>query len=369
MAQTKTVTIKADYIKSEVRNGRVGVGDRLHLDVSRIRRIFAWNRKYYIEYETEKVDYYRQHTEEVPPLAVELRYRIEAYKVEICNKCGREIEWDADEPFCPRGCHDYYDDWDWREETRQRLVIESSITDEVKKFIEKALGVKTEFVDSLFRNIAGGFTPQFKLLEVDVALREAHITGLAIVENPVFVYSDYDSVDTFERRYDGRHIVAEVYKGGFYRLLFRYEGEPNLSALQKLHEEALAKKQKEEEKRRKAEEELRRRREEEEKKWSDPQRVIDAVRKALPEWADGAVVVSKSVCHEDCDVYYSVYPAKRSNRGDGYYYSPEWRTLAVGIPDRFLEKFVDHIILRDGRTLKFKQEKNGGSKYVTLKLA
>ena len=367
MAQNKTITIKADYIKGEVRNGRVKVGDKLHLDVSRIRRIFAWNYKYYIEYETEKIDYYRQYAEQPPPYAVELPFRVQKYKVEICNKCGSIIEWDADEPYCPRGCDERYSDWSWREEERQRLVVESSITDEVKQFIEKTLKVKAEFVDSLFRNIAGGFAPQFKLLEVDVALREAHLTGLAVVENPVFQYSDYDSVDVLEKKYEGRYVVAEVYKGGFYRLLFRYEGTPDVSVIQRLHEEYVAKKHKEEERRRKAEEEMERRWREQEEKWRDPQKVIEAIRKALPDWADGAIVVAKSVCGEDCDVYYYVYPAKRSSRGDGYYYSPEWRTLKVDVPDRFLEKLANTIVLRDGKTIRVRQEKNSGSKYIALK--
>jgi hypothetical protein len=369
VTQNKTITIKADYIKSDVKNGRVKVGDKLHLDVSRIRRIFAWRHKYYIEYETEKTDYYKQYIEETPPLAVELKHRVEEYKVEICNKCGGVIEWDADEPFCPRGCHDYYDDWDYREEKRHRFVVESSVADEVKQFIEKALKVKAEFVDMLFRNMAGGFTPQFDIVKVDVVLYKAHITGLAVVENPTFVYSDYDSIDTFERRYDGKYIVAETYESGFYRLLFRYEGEPDLTALQKLHEEYADKERREKEERRKAEEEMMKRRKEEEKKWSNPAKVIEAIKAALPQWADGAFIFAKSVCGEDCDVYYYVYPVKRSNRGDGYYYSPEWRMLNVGVPDRFLEKYADHIILRDGKSLKVKHEKNGASKYVTLKPA
>jgi len=368
MAQ-KTITVKADYIKSDVKNGRVKVGDKLHLDVSRIRRIFAWRHKYYIEYETEKADYYKQYIEETPPYAVELEHRVEEYKVEICNKCGREIDWDADEPFCPRGCHDYYDEWDYREETRQRFVVESTIDDEVKQFIEKTLKVKAVFVDVLFRNMAGGYTPQFKLIEIDVTLREAHLTGLVVVENPTFQYSDYDSTEVFEKKYEGRYIVAEVYRDGFHRLLFKYEGEPDLSVVQKFHEECVTKRREEEERRRKIEEETRRRMEEEEKKWGDPQKVVDAIKKALPDWADGAFVFAKSVCDEDCDVYYYVYPIKTSKYGDGYYYSPEWHTLNVNVPDRFLEKLADHIVLRDGKTLKVKQQKNGGGKYVTLKPA
>jgi endogenous inhibitor of DNA gyrase (YacG/DUF329 family) len=363
----KTITIRADYITGEVKNGRVKAGEKLHLDVTRIKRILAWRNKYYIEYETEKTDYYKQYAETPPPYAVELRYKIETYKVGVCNKCGSIIEWDADEPFCPRNCHDYYNDWDFREEERQRFVVDSDITDEVRQFVERVLKVKVELADMLFRNMAGGFTPQFKLLKIDVLLRRAYITGLAVVENPVFVYSDYDSIDTFERRYDGKYIVAEIYEGGFYRLLFRYEGEPDLSALQKFHEEYAEKKRREEETRRKVEEEMERRRQGEEEKWGDPTKVIEAIKAALPEWADGAVVISKSVCVEDCDVYYYVYPAKKSQRDDSYYYSPEWRILKVGVPDRFLEKLADHIILKNGKTVKVKQHKNGG-KYVTLKL-
>jgi hypothetical protein len=363
----QTITIKADYIKGEIKNGRVKVGDKLHIDVARIRRIFVYRRKYYIEYETEKTDYYKQYAETPPPYAVELKHRVEEYKVEICNKCNSVIEWDADEPYCPRGCHDYYDDWSYREETHQRFVVESSVVDEVKQFIEKTLKVEVEFVDMLFRNVAGGFTPQFDIVKIDVVLYKAYITGLAVVENPAFVYSDYDSVDTFERRYDGKYIVAETYENGFYRLLFKYKGEPDLVALQKLHEEYVEKERREKEERRRAEEEIEKRRREEEKKWGDPAKVVDAIKKALPDWADGAVVISKSVCGEDCDVYYYVYPVKLSKYGDGYYYSPEWRTLRVDVPDRFLERFADMVILKDGKVVKVK--KNGGGKYITLKPA
>jgi hypothetical protein len=365
----QTITIKADYIDNQIRNGRVRVGNKLHLDVSRIRRIFAWRHKYYIEYETEKTDYYKQYAEEPPPYAVELKHRVEEYKVEICNKCNSVIEWDADEPFCPKGCHDYYDDWDWHEETRQRFVVESSVANEVKQFVEKTLKVKVEFVDSLFRNVAGGFTPQFGLVKIDVVLYKAQITGLAVVENPEFEYSDYDSVEVLRKRYEGRYIVVETYEGGFYRHLYKYEGTPDLTAVQKLHEEYKTKKREEEERRRKTEEEMERRQREEEEKWSDPQKVVEAIKKALPEWADSAAVVAKGVCSEDCDVYYSIYPVKRSKYGDGYYYSPEWRRLNVGVPDRFLEKFADCVITRNGDVVRVKQEKNGGGKYVTLKPA
>jgi hypothetical protein len=366
---TQTVTIKTGYIKSQIKNGRVEAGGRLHLDVSRIRRILAYGGNYYIEYITDKVDYYKQHIEAPPPLAVELKYSIKEYKVDVCDVCGSEIEWDADEPFCPRGCDEKYDDWSYHTETRQRFVVESSVADEVKQFIEKAFGVKAEFVDSLYRNIAGGYTPQFQFADVDLTLHNAYITGLSAVENPAFVYTDYDSIEAIERRYDGKFIAVRTRSsGGYETLLFKYQGEPNLSLAQKLHEDHERAEEEQKERQKRLEEEEERRRKEEEDKWGDPAKVAEAIRAALPDWADGAVVVAKSVCGEDCDVYYYVYPIKRSQRGGGFYYSSEWRTLKVGVPDRFLEKLVDHVVLRDGRTVKVRQEKNGG-KYVTLKTA
>ena len=368
MTQNKTITIKADYISSNVRNGRVRVGDRLHLDVSRIRRIFAWHHKYYIEYETDKVDYYKQYIETPPPYAVVLKHRVEEYKVDVCNKCGSEIEWDADEPFCPRGCDQRYDDWDYHEETRQRLVVESS--DEVRQFVEKLLGVEAEYVDALRRYTAGGFTPLFELIEIDVELFKSRVVGVAVVENPAFEHTDYDSIDVAQKKYEGRYIVvARRIEYGREYMLFRYKGEPNLTLLNKLHQEHAEKEQREKERHRRMEEEVRKRMEEEEKKWGDPAKVVEAIKAALPDWADGAVIVAKSVCGEDCNVYYYIYPAKRSNRDSGYYYSPEWRTLKIDVPDRFLEKLADTIILRDGKTVKIKQEKNGYGKYVALKLA
>jgi hypothetical protein len=363
---TQTV-IKTGYIKSQIKNGRVEAGGRLHLDVSRIKRIFAYGGNYYIEYITDKVDYYKQYVEAPPPLAVELRHRVEEYKVDVCDVCGSEIEWDADEPFCPNGCDERYDDWSYHTETRQRLVVESSIADEVKQFIEKAFGVtQAEFVDSLYRNIAGGYTPQFQFADVDLVLHNAHITGLAAVENPAFVYTDYDSIEAIERRYDGKFIAVRTRSsGGYETLLFKYQGEPDLSLVRKLHEDHKRAEEKRKEELRRLEEEEERRRREEEQRWGDPARVVEAILAACPDWADGAVVVAKSVCGEDCDVYYDVYPIKRSQRGDGFYYSSEWRQLKLEVPDRFLAKLANTVVLRNGKTVKVKSQKNGG-KYITL---
>jgi hypothetical protein len=52
------LTIKVERLNnSSVRNGRVRAGEGLHLDVSRIRRILAWRRKFYVVYETDSVAY------------------------------------------------------------------------------------------------------------------------------------------------------------------------------------------------------------------------------------------------------------------------------------------------------------------------
>ncbi len=362
------ITIKVQRLNhAPVKNGRVKAGENLHLDVSRIRKVFAWNRKLYVTYETDKVDYYRQFAEEPPPYAVELQHAVQKYRVEICNRCGSIVEWDADEPYCPRGC-DEYSGWSYRIETRERLIIEPpKVSEEVGQFVEKAFKVKAEFAASEFRNLAGGCRPQFRLNEVDFSLYEVNVVGLGVVENPTFKCSDYDSPEVEERRYDGKHIAVEVTMGtGLEVLLYRYQGEPDLSVMKQLHEEYATKKQEEEERRKKAEEETRKRMEEEEKKWGDPAKVVEAIRAALPDWAVGAVIIAKRVCGEDCDVYYYVYPIKQSQRGPGYYYSPEWRTLQIQVPDRYLEKLADHVVTRDGRISKVQRTESSG-KYVTLK--
>jgi len=359
------ITIRAERLQGPIKNGRVKAGEKLHLDVSRIRKVFAWRRRLYVVYETDKADYYRPYAEQPPPYAVELQHRVAAYKEGICNICGSVVEWDADEPYCPRGCDERYDSWSYRLEERRRLVLEPP-KDEVKQFVEKAFKVKAELAASEFYNLAGGCVPQFKLAEVDFSLYEVSVKGLALVEDPVFTCSDYDSPEVEERRYSGRYIAVQIRMGtGLGVLLYRYQGEPDPSAMRQLHEEYMAKKREEEERRRRAEEEARRRMEEEEKKWGDPAKVADAIRAALPTWADGAAITAKSICGEDCDVYYYVYPVKRSQRGPGYYYSTEWRALNIGIPDRFLEKLADHVVLKNGETLKVKKTESL-RKYVTL---
>jgi len=358
------ITIRVQQLNNaSIKNGRVRAGDGLHLDVLRIRRILAWGRRLYVAYETDKADYYRQFAEQPPPYAVELRHKVERYEVDICNKCRGLVEWDADEPFCPRGCHDHYDDWSYRTEVRKRFLIEPPrVAEEVGQFVQKAFNVDAEFAASEFRNLTGGCRPQFKLTEVDFSLYEVNVVGLGIVENPTFECSDYDSSEIEKRCYDGRYIAVQIGMGtGLEVLLYRFEGEPDLSVMHQLHEEYAAKKREEEERRRRTEEEAQRRMEEKEKKWRDPAKVVEAIKAALPDWADGAVIVTRSIY----GVYYYAHPVKRSRHGSGYYYSPEWRALNISVPDRFLERLADHVVMRNGKVLKVQKAETSG-RHVAL---
>lgn len=288
---------------------------------------------------------------------------MQKYRADICNKCGSVVEWDADEPYCPGGC-DELPGWSYRTETRERFVVEApKASEEVRQFLESALKVRAEFVASKFRNLAGSCRPLFDLMQVEFSLYNVEVTEVGVVENPEFECSDYDNTEIQRRRYEGRCITVRVRSGtGYEILLYCFEGEPDLSAIRLFHDEYVKRQREKEEEQRRILEEIERRRREEEKKWGDPQKAVETIKVALPEWADGAVVVAKRVCSEDCDVCYA-YPVERSSCGAGYYYSPEWRTLRLDVPNCFLEKLADHIILRDGRVLKA-QRIDGSGKYV-----
>jgi hypothetical protein len=369
------ITVKTKTVGKAVSgSGRVKVrfadGREYSLDISRIREVYYYDDWYYIRYETDSADFYRPYTvSEVPKLAIKLKHGVKEEKVYVCSVCGAEIEWDADEPFCPNFCDERYDDWSYRESVKRYLVLEQD-GDEIQQFAGKLFGVKVvERSAELYWTPAGGFRPLFELTEIDVHLYGARVTGAAVVENPAFRESDYDDIEVRERRFEGRFIAVEYRAGGlWYVALYRFSGEPDTSLLAQLHEEWKKKEERRKEEQRKALEEMERRQKEEERKWGDPRKVIDAIIKAIPQWADGAAVIARAVGGlEDRDVVYEVYPVKRSQRGSGYYYSPGWRALSTGVPERFLERLADRVILRDGKVLEIKNKKQSGySKYVTL---
>jgi len=236
--------------------------------------------------------------------------------------------------------------------------------DEVQQLAEKLLGVKiTEKVAELEKWQLTALRATIQ--DIDVKLYNVRATGIAITQDPVV--ADYAvverRVEIQKRTLQGRFIAVRIEADDITRFaLYRFEGEPDMSLLQSmLQQMAEEKKRKQEEKKRKQEEyaklleRLKKKQKEGEQKW-DESRVIDAVRRAIPHWADGAVVAGGEV-----------YPVKKSQRGNGYYYSPQWRVLSIGVPEKVLEKFVDTIILKDGKTVKIKNRKQGGhSKYVTL---
>ncbi|MCC6050765.1 MAG: hypothetical protein LM580_08665, partial [Thermofilum sp.] len=154
---------------------------------------------------------------------------------------------------------------------------------------------------------------------------------------------------------------------GFYYVLFRLKGEPKLELLNEFVKREEERRKKEEEERKRREEETRRKREEEEKKWSDPKVVIETIIAKLPSWADGAYVKQRAVWGEDADVVTYVLPAKKSRRGSGFYTSESWRTISIGIPEKFLDPFVGKVITKSGGVVKVKEKKNGG-KYVELEV-
>jgi hypothetical protein len=338
------------------------------LDVSRIQGIYYLDYVYYIVYETDNPEFYVKHTApEVPQLAVSLGFEIERYVEQRCKGCGKPIEWDADEPYCPR-CG--WDDFPGYYEVEvKELKVKTSLRDELEEFAEKLLGTGAELVETLYRTPAGGYWPKVELSDMRVKLYSTEVEAVAIAENPVFKESHWDEIETYEHKYEGKYLILMLRSGleqwGF--ALLRLSGEPKLDLLEKLVKEEEERKKQAEEEARKREEERKKREEEEEKKWSDPKAVVETVVASLPDWADGAYVKQKAVWGEDADVITYVMPVKRSQRGSGYYTSDSWRHIYADVPDKFLEPLVGKVITKNGETVRVREKRNGG-KYVNLEV-
>ena len=330
------------------------------LDVSRIRGIYYLGYVYYIVYETDNPEFYAKHTApEVPQLAVSLGFEIERYVEQRCKGCGKPIEWDADEPYCPR-CG--WDDFPGYYEVEvKELKVKTSLRDELEEFAENLLGTGAELVETLYRTPAGGYWPKVELSDMRVKLYSTEVEAVAIAENPVFKESHWDEMETYVHKYEGKYLILMLHSGleQWDFALLRLTGEPKLDLLEKLV--------KEEEETRKREEERKKEEEEEEKKWSDPKAVIEAILSSLPEWADGAYVTQKAVWGEDADVITYVLPAKKSQRGNGYYTSESWRHVSVDVPEKFLSSFAGRVIARNGQAVEVREKRNGG-KYVDLEV-
>jgi hypothetical protein len=375
MGEQKIVLKAKGLGKRLSEKGRVEVefedGTKYSIDASRIKGLYFFDGRFYVVYETENADFYKKYVSDIPALATKLNFRIEEIVEQRCKRCGSLIEWDADEPYCPK-CGGNFPGYN---EIPVKLLERGiGFKEEVEGFARALLGAEVEYVDALFRNIAGGFTPLFDLSPVYITLYTCVVKEVAVVENPVFKESHYDEWETQEHKYEGKFAVFRVndrktfdsWTTGFYYVLFRLKGEPKLDLLNEFVKREEERRKREAEERKRREEEARRKREAEEKKWSDPKTVIEAVIAKLPSWADGAYVKQKTVWGEDADVITYVLPAKKSQRGSGFYTSESWRTISIDIPEKFLSSFAGKVITKSG-VVKVKEKKNGG-KYVELEV-
>jgi hypothetical protein len=369
----KEVVLKVKGLERRLSEGkRVKVtfedGSEYSIDAFRIKELYFFNSRFYVVYETENADFYKKYASEVPALATKLSFKIKEIIEERCKRCKRLIEWDADEPFCPR-CGGYYYGYD---EIPVKLLERGvEFGEEIESFTRRLLETDVEYVDMLYWNPAGGFTPLFDLSPVHVTLYTCVVKGAVILENPAFEESHWDEAMTYKRVFEGKFAVLRVNNrrnlGSWYYVLFRLKGEPKLDLLNELVRREEERRRREEEEWKRREEERRRKEEEERRKWSDPKAVIETVLAKLPSWADGVYVKRRAVWGEDADIVIYVKPVKRSRRGNNnYYYSERWSTLDVDVPDRVLDAFAGRVITKEGRVLRVREKREG--EYINLEV-
>jgi hypothetical protein len=372
----KIILVIKDFGRRLSEKGRLQVtffnNESYSLDASRIKHIYYLNNTFYFVYETDNPQFYDKYSvSSFPALATSLKFEVKEYTEERCTYCNSIIEWDADEPYCPRCGPDFPG---FHEIKVKKLIIREDFEDELKEFAKKLINAEVEHVATLYTCAAGGYTPLFKLSPVNVMLYTTQIEGAAIVENPVFTESHYDEIEEKRHEFIGKYLILETRDRdlrsiGFYYVLFRLNDEPKLGILEQLIKEEEERRRKEEEERKRKAEERKRREEEEKKKWGDPNEVAKEIVSKLPEWADGAYVKQKAIWGEDADIITYVLPVKRSQRGSGFYTSESWNRVTVSIKSQYLEPLAGEVILRDGTRVKVRENppKNGG-KYIDLLL-
>jgi len=374
----------AKWIGGRVDNGRVGVGFpdgvKGSLDASGIREVYFLNGLYYIVFDGADAERYAKYTTgSVPPLATKLELRRRSWDVYKCpsgHVLDTDVVWEAMEAagrvYCPY-CEREYDTSRLRSETASSIILEKDMKAEVDEFCSKVFQVPCQRVKELYGGLYG-YSPKFDVQDVDVGLFMSDVTGLAVVDDPRFVYYDFEDEERPPVELKGRYIVVRARDrggGGTMYFVYKPEGEPRLDVMARLVEE---KKRRVEEEKRRAEERARRLREEtageEElrRRLADDKALAEELVKALPDWADGAfIVVDKYETGEgDVDITVHVYPIKKSKFGQGYYYSPEWRTVSTRIPSDIVARLVGRLVTREGRVLQAKTNKKAGSKYVDL---
>jgi len=359
------VTKIPTYI-SQNGNFKVKINEQeVELNVSNIQAIYYYNGYYYIVYNNPPVN-----VVPIPYLATKLNFAVKGIQKEICKKCGSEIEWDADEPYCPN-CGDYHGS---KYVSLLKLNYDIDQKVELEQFLNKLFKVNVNYYKDYWWTIAGGSSSNFKLQKLEIQLFRNYIMGIGIVENPEFEEHHYDDFETYHHKESGKFIIVKVdapHKYIYY--LFSFSNEPDLTLFNQLlqefqkAEEERRKKEEEEYKRR--EEERKKREEEERKKWENESNIIQEIISKMPSWADGVLIKTKTSFNgEDYDVIIQIYPIKKSSWNSDYYTSFEWKPVFTNIPDQYLEKYVQKAILKNGQIVNIKLGEQKG-KYTPVSLA
>jgi hypothetical protein len=193
-------------------------GSDYSIDATRIKAIRHFDGMYFIEYETKSADFYQQHkayVEVTPPFAVPIPFKVEEFTEYRCDKCGREIEWDADEPYCPV----HGEETTFSTKQMKTLVLEKLKTeDELEYILEGMTNTRLKFDEKVWRGMAGGHSisgeSEKRRFEVDVKLTEGTLREVSYHENPVLTYSSYDEDREEKQEKKGRFFIAEVSKPG-----------------------------------------------------------------------------------------------------------------------------------------------------------
>ena len=337
----------------------------VELNVNNIQAVYYYNGYYYIVYSNPSIQ-----TVSIPYLASKLNFQVKDIEKEICSRCGNEIEYDADEPYCPV----HGENFSLKRVQQKEIIIHIDEKVELEQFLNKLFKTSVNYVKDYWWTIAGGSSPNFKLQKLKIQLYKNDIQEIGIVQDPSFDEHHYDDFETYHHVDTGKFIIVKVDAPRKYiYCLFSFSNEPDLTLFnqvlkefQKAEEE---RRKKEEEEMKRREEERKKKEEEERKKWENENNVINEIISKMPSWADGVIVKSKAVKGEDdYDVIIQIYPIKKSSWNSDYYTSFEWKPIFVNIPDQYLEKYNEKAILKDGKIANAKIGNQKG-KYYPVSLA
>jgi len=340
---------------------KINEQEEVELNVSNIQAIYYYNGYYYIVYNNPPIQ-----TVPIPQLATKLNFQVKGIQKEICKRCGSEIEWDADEPYCPY-CGDYYGS---KYVSLLKLIVEIDQKVELEQFLSKLFKVSVQYAKDYWWTIAGGYFPNFKLQKLKIQLYRNDIEEIGIVQDPVFEESHWDDFEKYHHSHQGKFIIVKVDAPRKYiYYLFSYQGEPDLTLFNQLLAAFQEELKRREEEYKKREEERKRREEEERKKWENENNIIQEIISKMPSWADGVLIKTKTSFNgEDYDVLINIYPIKKSSWNDDYYTSFEWKPVFVSIPDQYLGKYNEKAILKNGQVVNIKLGEQKG-KYTPILLA